>query len=89
MYYVQEYMHNGDLYTALANDKLSDLMSWYNKGREIALHIARGISYLHSNKIVHLDIKVSLYSKGGCLQMHLLYSSIRPNRNALHTDATL
>ncbi|KAK9787355.1 hypothetical protein WJX73_003664 [Symbiochloris irregularis] len=57
MYYVCEFCNNGDLDTALADDSLCESLSWYQKGRTIALQIARGLFYLHSNGIVHLDIK--------------------------------
>lgn len=60
---VQEYMENGDLYHAIAEDTQSKRFSWYRErlpngrlapatgmARRIALDIARGLFFLHSRK---------------------------------------
>ncbi|KAK9811928.1 hypothetical protein WJX73_000424 [Symbiochloris irregularis] len=59
MYYVCEYCQNGDLYTALfqRDDYLMEELSWYRRGKSIALQVAKGLFYLHANNIVHLDVK--------------------------------
>jgi serine/threonine protein kinase len=33
------------------------LFSWHNRGRGVLLHVARGLHYLHSRRIVHMDLK--------------------------------
>ena len=49
---VAEYMQGGDLGTALANDDPKNRrLSWYNHGSLIALEIARGLAYLHAQKV--------------------------------------
>ena len=49
---VMEYMPGGDLGTALANDNSSTrLLGWYQNGHLIALDIARGLAYLHGQKV--------------------------------------
>ncbi|KAL3148068.1 hypothetical protein ABBQ38_014354 [Trebouxia sp. C0009 RCD-2024] len=53
---VLEFMEGGDLRDALSHDTAKEL-SWYNKGHLIALDIVRGLVFLHSNKVVHADLK--------------------------------
>lgn len=53
---VLEFMEGGDLRDALSHDTANEL-GWYNKGHLIALDIVRGLVFLHSNKVVHADLK--------------------------------
>ena len=46
----------GDLMTALGSDK-GRQMGWYNKGKSIAVDIARGLAFLHSSRVIHRDLK--------------------------------
>ncbi|KAK9796974.1 hypothetical protein WJX73_004151 [Symbiochloris irregularis] len=53
---VTEFMQGGDLWNALAHTKPGRL-DWYSRGRQIALDVARGLVHLHSQNLVHLDLK--------------------------------
>eukprot|EP00884_Botryococcus_braunii_P017069 jgi/Botrbrau1/4045/Bobra.152_3s0006.1 len=53
MLVVMELMDQGTLFQAIADGRVS----WYNRGRKIALDVAMGLAFLHSHNIVHLDIK--------------------------------
>ncbi|KAK9809494.1 hypothetical protein WJX73_004499 [Symbiochloris irregularis] len=60
IYCVCEYAALGDLHAALRNDTASDRhYSWYKRGRQVALDVARGLDYLHNRKVLHLDVKPS------------------------------
>ena len=48
---VQEFMEGGDLYTAIARGRDTSDLTWYKRGRGIALDIAQGMFYLHSNGV--------------------------------------
>ena len=65
----QEFMPNGDLYSAIRDDGIGRF-TWTRKpgpsgrplpntgiNRRIALDIARGLHFLHSRRVVHLDLK--------------------------------
>ena len=51
---VLEYMEGGDLQHAIQKDawpQPSGQLSWYGKGGRIALDIAKGLVFLHKNKV--------------------------------------
>ena len=50
---VTELMESGDLWHALLQYKESGVLSWYRRGRRIAVEIARGLHFLHRHNIVH------------------------------------
>ncbi|GAB4820305.1 hypothetical protein N2152v2_007351 [Parachlorella kessleri] len=56
---VMEYMELGDLWRALPlrNSAGDRIFAWQRRGRRVALDVARGLHYLHSRKVVHLDLK--------------------------------
>ena len=60
---VLEYCEGGNLSRNIAADKVS----WYRRGRKIAGDIAKGLVYLHSRRIVHLDVKSSNILLARCL----------------------
>ena len=46
----------GDLRNALNKDNRTLLM-WNERGKAIAVDIARGLAFLHANKVIHRDLK--------------------------------
>ncbi|KAK9785595.1 hypothetical protein WJX73_001741 [Symbiochloris irregularis] len=53
---VMQHMSGGDLWSKLENDETGEYQ-WYRKGRGIALDVAKGLVFLHSKRIAHLDLK--------------------------------
>jgi hypothetical protein len=51
-----ELMRGGDLAQALERDVQGDL-NWSKSGKKIAIDIARGLCFLHANKVIHRDLK--------------------------------
>ena len=50
---VTEYMEGGNLMDNLARGRVT----WWRRGRRIAIDIAKGLVFLHSRRIVHFDLK--------------------------------
>jgi hypothetical protein len=50
---VTEYMEGGDLMSNIAAGRVT----WWRRGRKIAIDIAKGLCYLHARRIVHFDLK--------------------------------
>ncbi|KAK9816754.1 hypothetical protein WJX72_004692 [[Myrmecia] bisecta] len=68
---VTEYMEGGDLRRALADDLEAGSLRWHQNGKRIALDIARGVSFLHANNVIHRDLKSKniLLSADGCAKI--------------------
>ena len=41
---------------ALAADE-PERMTWWNGGKRVAVDVARGLAFLHSNHVIHRDLK--------------------------------
>eukprot|EP00884_Botryococcus_braunii_P015122 jgi/Botrbrau1/23610/Bobra.55_2s0006.3 len=61
---VMEYMPGGDLRSFL---KLQEKWSWGPRAAGLALDISRGLAYLHSQRVIHMDLKSGnvLLTSGG------------------------
>jgi serine/threonine protein kinase len=46
----------GDLRNALNRDN-GEKLQWDDRGKAIAVDIARGLAFLHANKVIHRDLK--------------------------------
>lgn len=57
MFFVTELMRGGDLYTAIRHHQ--ETMRWERLGKKVALDVALGLNYLHSQKppMMHRDLK--------------------------------
>ena len=47
-------LQGGDLRNALTSEG-EERVTWWNKGKQIACDVARGLAFLHSNKIIHRE----------------------------------
>ncbi|KAK9800309.1 hypothetical protein WJX73_010786 [Symbiochloris irregularis] len=56
LWLVTEFMEGGDLRGALSAEP-PHCVTWWNGGKPIAMDIARGLAFLHANKVIHRDLK--------------------------------
>ncbi|DBA77294.1 TPA: hypothetical protein ACH3X2_000816 [Trebouxia sp. C0005] len=63
---IMEYVPHGNLFRTIQQDS-KGMLQWWDRGRHVALDIAKGLAYLHSRKIIHLDLKSHniLLGRGG------------------------
>lgn len=70
---VTELMELGDLWRALsAKDPSGErIFSWYSRGKQCMIDVARGLHYLHSKRVVHFDLKSAniLLSRAGTAKL--------------------
>lgn len=53
MLLITEFMDGGDLFKAIARKQVN----WSLRGKSIAMDVLRGLHFLHSKRIVHMDLK--------------------------------
>lgn len=53
---VSELMEGGDLRRALNREDSAE-WSWYRRGKSVCVDMARGLAFLHANKVIHRDLK--------------------------------
>lgn len=53
---VSELMEGGDLRNALNADQ-DETWVWYGRGKSVCVDMARGLAFLHANKVIHRDLK--------------------------------
>lgn len=52
---VMEYVPHGNLFKSIQQDSKGTLQ-WWDRGRHVALDIAKGLAYLHSRKVISLAL---------------------------------
>ena len=55
-YFIHVGLQGGDLRQALSAEP-AYRVTWWNGGKPIAMDIARGLAFLHANKVIHRDLK--------------------------------
>ena len=55
---IMEYVPHGNLFRSIQQDSKGTLQ-WWDRGRHVALDIAKGLAYLHSRKVVLSAARIS------------------------------
>ena len=66
-------LQGGDLRQALSTE-LPHHVTWWNGGKPIAMDVARGLAFLHANKVIHRDLK----------SKNILLTAVSGKYSALH-----
>ena len=61
---IMEYVPHGNLFRTIQQDSKGTLQ-WWDRGRHVALDIAKGLAYLHSRKVQPADAIHSLPGHSG------------------------
>ncbi len=56
---IMEYVPHGNLFRTIQQDSKGTLQ-WWDRGRHVALDIAKGLAYLHSRKVISIHTKTQL-----------------------------
>ena len=54
---IMEYVPHGNLFKSIQQDSKGTLQ-WWDRGRHVALDIAKGLAYLHSRKVASWPYKL-------------------------------
>ena len=87
---VTELMEAGDLWHALMQYRESGALSWYRRGKRIALEIARGLHFLHRHKIIHFVSRhASSETKKPLMHIGIISNDLSLTPRQLHASLQL
>ncbi len=56
---IMEYVPHGNLFRTIQQDS-KGMLQWWDRGRHVALDIAKGLAYLHSRKVLLTNTETQL-----------------------------